>query len=424
MTDQPTEIQRDFAVWITKKLSDAGHIAYFAGGCVRDQLLGIQPSDYDVATDAGPLRIRDIFGSTRTMMIGEAFGVVCILGRKEFPSERVEVATFRSDATYSDGRHPDYVTFTDAEHDAQRRDFTINGLFYDPLTDRVLDFVGGEADLKNKILRCIGNPDARFNEDKLRILRAVRFAARFNLQLDKSTYDAMCRHAEEIKLVSPERIATELRKMFVLPKRSWAVDTLARTQQLATILPQIAPLPSQLVWQKTLQRIEDLDPPYFESTLAAILLSSRTLVDGSIDLRQLATDLAIQLRLSRDEIDGTLFAIQHARSLANALEQRWSVIQPMLISKFRHTALSLGNAIEREGEGTTGSIAWCEAQCQLPIEQLDPAPLLTGDDLQKLGWKPSPKFRTLLNDLRARQLDGLIGDQESAIKWLEKQPRE
>ena len=421
MTEVRKTLQREFAIWITQKLSDAGHVAYFAGGCVRDQLLGIPPSDYDVATDAGPLRIRDIFGSSRTLMIGESFGVVCIQGKKEFPEQRVEVATFRSDATYSDGRHPDYVTFTDAEHDAQRRDFTINGLFYDPNQDRIIDFVGGQEDLKNKILRCIGNPDARFNEDKLRILRAVRFAARFSLELESATYEAMCRHAQEIERVSPERIAAELRKMFVLPKRAWATNLLAQSQQLAVFLPQIAQVIQQPIWLRTLERIDNLSPPFFESTLAAILFANPSMLDGSVDARQIGDHLASQLRLSREEIEGTLFAISYARTLANALEQRWSVIQPILISKYATRALSLANAFERGGEGTTGSTAWCEAQCQLPPEQLNPPPLLTGNDLQQFGLKPGPRFKEILHELRAKQLDGLITERETATQWLMKQ---
>jgi tRNA nucleotidyltransferase/poly(A) polymerase len=421
MTEVRKSLQRDFAIWITQKLSDAGHVAYFAGGCVRDQLLGIPPSDYDVATDAGPLRIRDIFGSSRTLMIGESFGVVCIQGKKEFPEQRVEVATFRSDATYSDGRHPDYVTFTDAEHDAQRRDFTINGLFYDPQQDRVIDYVGGQEDLKNKILRCIGDPDARFNEDKLRILRAVRFAARFSLELDRTTYDAMCRHAREIARVSPERIAAELRKMFILPKRAWAADLLAKSQQLSVFLPQLSAVIHQPAWLKTLERIENLSPPYFESTLAALLLPLTSSGAMEANSQSISEYLATRLRLSRDEIDGTLFAIHHAQTLANALEHRWSVIQPLLISKYTARALSLAQAFEREGEGTTGSTAWCEAQCQLPIEQLNPAPLLTGNDLQRLGMSPGPRFKEILSELRAKQLDGFLSNSEQAIEWLNTQ---
>ncbi len=412
------ERQRDFAVWITRQLTEAGHVAYFAGGCVRDQLLGINPSDYDVATDAGPYKIRDIFGGSRTLMIGEAFGVVCILGKKEFPEQRVEVATFRSDATYSDGRHPDYVTFTDAEHDAQRRDFTINGLFYDPLQDRILDFVGGQQDLANKTLRCIGDPNSRFQEDKLRVLRAVRFAARFDLAIDPNTYKAMCQHAAEIALVSPERIAAELRKMLVLPKRKWAVATLAEAKLFNVFLPQVAAHSTESLWGHTLQRIDNLTPPLFESALATLLATNHAPQKHDELSKEISAELSLRLRLSREEIEGTLFAMTHAKTLAKANTLPWSTVQPLLISKYRFSALSLAAAYEREGECSPGSTAWCLQQCQLPAENLNPPPLLTGDNLQQLGWKPSPKFKDTLAELRQKQLDGELSDKESAVAWL------
>src|SRR5262245_35516929 len=169
------QLARQFAVEVVHRLRESGHQALWAGGCVRDQLMGQLPKDYDVATDAEPDRIREVFGKRRTLPIGAAFGVITVLGRKG--AGQIDVATFRCDAAYSDGRHPDAVTFSDAEHDAQRRDFTINGLFYDPLEGRVIDYVGGQVDLEFRILRAIGNPSARIAEDKLRMLRAVRFAA-------------------------------------------------------------------------------------------------------------------------------------------------------------------------------------------------------------------------------------------------------
>src|SRR3954463_16298353 len=169
--------QRAFALEIAKKLRTAGFEALWAGGCVRDELLGLTPKDYDVATSAKPDQIRDLFGRRRTLPIGASFGVITVLGPQG--AGQIEVATFRTDAQYSDGRHPDSVTFTTAEHDAQRRDFTINGLFYDPIANQVVDFVGGQADLERRTIRAIGDPRSRIGEDKLRMLRAVRFAASF-----------------------------------------------------------------------------------------------------------------------------------------------------------------------------------------------------------------------------------------------------
>src|SRR3990172_5648449 len=181
--------QRAFALQVVEMLRARGFEAFWAGGCVRDQLLGLVPKDYDVATNATPGLIREVFGERRTLAIGAAFGVVTVLGPRG--AGQIEVATFRSDAAYSDGRHPDHVTFTDAQHDAQRRDFTINGLFYDPVAAKVIDYVGGQADLGAKLIRAIGDPRQRFAEDKLRMLRAVRFAATFEFKIEREPLDAI-----------------------------------------------------------------------------------------------------------------------------------------------------------------------------------------------------------------------------------------
>src|SRR5262245_28659892 len=230
------QLARDFAVEVVRRLREAGHQALWAGGCVRDQLMDQTPKDYDVATDAVPDRIREIFGKRRTLPIGAAFGVITALGPKG--AGQIDVATFRRDAAYSDGRHPDAVTFSDAEHDAQRRDFTINGLFYDPLTDQVIDFVGGQEDLKRRVIRAIGDPLARIAEDKLRMLRAVRFAARFDFAIDERTLAAIQQQAHELVIVSAERVAAELRLIFTHGSRGRGLELLAETDLLDVILPE------------------------------------------------------------------------------------------------------------------------------------------------------------------------------------------
>ena len=198
---------RQFAREITAKLQEAGYQALWAGGCVRDQMLGKEPKDYDVATSARPEQVRELFGHKRTLPIGASFGVITVLGPKS--AGQIEVATFRRDADYSDGRRPDAVEFTDAREDALRRDFTINGMFYDPVHDRVEDYVGGVEDLKKKVIRAIGNPHERIYEDKLRMLRAVRFSSTYGFEIDPATLDAIRQHAHEIKIVSGERIGAE-----------------------------------------------------------------------------------------------------------------------------------------------------------------------------------------------------------------------
>ena len=211
MSNQVTpENARQFALWVVQKLRDAGHEALWAGGCVRDELLGQHPSDYDVATSATPQEVRLCFGYRRTLAIGAAFGVITVVGRRE--QGQIEVATFRCDAAYSDGRHPDHVSFSTAREDALRRDFTINGLFFDPIAQKIIDYVDGRQDLEAGIVRAIGDPYQRFAEDKLRMLRAVRFAATFGFAIEADTLAAVQREAGQIRVVSAERIAAELRE--------------------------------------------------------------------------------------------------------------------------------------------------------------------------------------------------------------------
>ena len=227
---------RRFAKNVVEKLRAAGYEALWAGGCVRDQLLEREPKDYDVATSATPEQVRDVFGRRRTLAIGAAFGVITVPGKGN--EGQVEVATFRQDATYSDGRHPDSVKFSSAKEDAQRRDFTINGLFFDPLEDRVIDYVGGQDDLSKKVVRAIGDPDQRIGEDKLRMLRAVRFAATYDFELDAGTASAIRQRASEMTVVSAERIAEELRRMLSHPDRARAVSLLEAVDLLGVILPE------------------------------------------------------------------------------------------------------------------------------------------------------------------------------------------
>jgi poly(A) polymerase len=207
---------REAAVEVVRRLAATGHVAYFAGGCVRDRLLGLAATDYDIATDARPDDVLRVF--PRAQNVGQSFGVSLV----RLGGHMIQVATFRTDGVYSDGRHPDEVTFSDAQHDAGRRDFTINGLFENPLTDEVIDYVGGRADLASKVVRAIGDAHARLREDQLRTLRAVRFAARFGFSIEPETADAIRASASELKGVSRERIGQEVRRMLADPNRAVA----------------------------------------------------------------------------------------------------------------------------------------------------------------------------------------------------------
>ena len=226
---------------MVRRLREANHEALWAGGCVRDELLGLTPKDYDVATSARPEEVRKLF--RRTIAVGMSFGVVDVIGpRHDHGHLTIEVATFRSDVSYSDGRHPDAVVFSSAREDALRRDFTINGMFYDPLDDRLIDYVGGQDDLRAGVLRAIGDPRQRFDEDKLRMLRAVRMATRFGLAFDPATEAAVKALAGEIRVVSAERIADELRKMLADPRRARGMSLFFELGLAAVVLPELVPM--------------------------------------------------------------------------------------------------------------------------------------------------------------------------------------
>ena len=233
------EQQRHFALDVVRQLRTAGFEAYWAGGCVRDELLGRKPKDYDVATNATPPEIRALFGHQRTLPLGVVFGVITVLGPRL--AGMIEVATFRQDAEYSDGRHPDRVTFSSAREDAARRDFTINGMFFEPVGGKVIDFVGGQADLQNRLIRAIGSPRLRFGEDKLRMLRAVRFTAALGFSLDAETAATVREMAGQITVVSPERIAMEMRRVLTESGRVHGIRLLVELGLAAAVLPEIVP---------------------------------------------------------------------------------------------------------------------------------------------------------------------------------------
>jgi poly(A) polymerase len=341
------QLARDFAIDVVRRLRANGQQALWAGGCVRDQLMGQSPKDYDVATDAVPDRIREVFGKRRTLAIGAAFGVITVLGPKG--AGQIDIATFRRDAAYSDGRHPDAVTFSDAEHDAQRRDFTINGLFFDPLAEQVIDYVGGQADIELRVIRAIGDPLARIAEDKLRMLRAVRFAARFNFAIEGATRAVIDRQARELVIVSAERVAAELRLILTHSSRARGLELLASTGLLEVVLPESvpflipAPLPSgegaerssageglllDGAWRRTLRILAALDSPTFPMALAA-LLRDLQLAHSHTDLPQIVFD---RWKLSTDELEGMKKLLRDERMIRAATNQPWPKLQRVLVA--------------------------------------------------------------------------------------------
>jgi tRNA nucleotidyltransferase/poly(A) polymerase len=403
--------QREFALDVLRQLRNAGHEALWAGGCVRDQLLGRTPKDYDVATSARPEVVQDLFGRRRTRAIGASFGVISVTGPRSLAP--VEVATFRTDGVYADGRRPESVAYTDAEHDAQRRDFTINGLFFDPLADRVVDYVGGVADLEAKIVRAIGDPVRRFTEDKLRMLRAVRFTATYGFALDEATLAAIQAMASEVRVVSYERIAAELRRMLVHASRAHSVELLAESQLIGPLLPEAAPHAAarDAAWQAALSRLMALDEAEFPLALAAWFLG---LVDADAT-RQVGR----RWKLSNREIDRTSWLVRHAPTILHAADAPWSRLQRLLAHEGGADLVALAAASLPADEPGLTRVRACLAQ---PAAVWNPPPLVTGDDLLAAGIRAGRQFAELLDHLRDEQLEGRLSTRDAALAaardWL------
>ena len=379
--------QREFAVEVVRQLRDHGFEAYWAGGCVRDQLLGRTPVDYDVATSAKPEEIRGVFPHRKTLAVGAAFGVMTVLGRA---AGQIEVATFRQDLGYSDGRHPDQVKFSSPQEDAQRRDFTINGMFYDPLEEKVIDFVGGEVDLNNHVVRTIGDPRLRIEEDKLRMLRAVRFASVFDFHLDENTHAAICEMAPQVTVVSARSgLPTKCVARWCNQIECAQVQLFSSTGLLQAILPKVAALVEKYEsntaaqadistpWRRTLAVFGALQNPTFPLAVAALLQEA----PGA----DLAETIGQRWRLARAEIERMAWLVANKNSLADAAGQRWSQLQPLLVDAGAKELLEFYAAQAAVSLAERKDVEFCRAQMQRPIAELDPPPLLTGDDLIDLG---------------------------------------
>ncbi len=422
----PGDADSEFALGVIRTLSEHGFIAYLAGGCVRDALMGHAPKDYDVATNATPAAVRELFGKHRTLAIGAAFGVINVLPPARSSAQPVEVATFRSDGNYSDGRRPDSVAFGSPQADAERRDFTINGLFFDPVTKHVIDFVDGQADLAARRVRAIGVADDRFAEDKLRMLRAIRFAALFEFSLDHDTAAAVARHAGEITTVSGERIGAEMQRMLASRSAPAALQMIVSLRLAASLLPPaiaaIANAPLTLDWLAARAR------PDFESGLAilAAVASQSTDAEPQPDLaaaKQVLGKLFHQWKLAAQRRDAALQAIAGFPTILRADQLPWSVVQPHLVQRFASTALAVAEAFAKRthatSKGRLAGIEFAAERLSWPRERLDPPPLIDGDALRQQGYKPGPSFRDMLAAARAAQLDGQIRTAQQAIEVAE-----
>ena len=446
------------AVEIVRTLRHRGHQAYLVGGCVRDLLLGREPADYDVATDATPDQVMSIF--PETYAVGAQFGVVLVpvdqFGSWQSTDSRnskletrncIEVATFRNDGLYSDGRHPDQVSYTKSpEEDVRRRDFTINGLLLDPLNhDQVLDFVGGRDDLKAGIIRTIGDPERRFREDKLRMLRAVRFAARFGYSIDQRTMEAIRKLAREIAQVSRERVRDELVKMLTEGHARRAFELLDESSLLAEVLPEVAKMkgvrqppqfhPEGDVWVHTLLLLEKL-PAGVSPTLALGALlhdvgkpptfriaPDRIRFDNHAEIgARMAEQICQRLRLSNHDTEQVVSLVGNHMRFAEVQRMRESTLKRFLrLPKFdeqlelhridcesSHRELGLYQFVREKLEST-------------PPEKIRPQPLVTGDDLIALGYSPGPRFKEMLAAAEDAQLEGRVRSAEEAREFVQRE---
>lgn len=413
--------KRDFALDVVRRLQQAGFTALWAGGCVRDLLLGHAPDDYDVATSARPEQVRDLFGKRNTLAIGASFGVILVQAPRRSGASDVEVATFRTEGPYLDGRRPQHVQFATPQEDALRRDFTINGMFFDPLADQVLDYVGGRQDLERRIVRAIGDPRARIAEDKLRMLRAVRMTARFDFTLEQATAAAVRELAREILVVSSERITQELRKMLVHVRRSAAMRLADDLRLLSVILPELAPILDESNaprWLRTLAMLDRLEAPGFELALATLLFELATLHSPEAAAK-MAGELGRRLRFSNRELEHLSWLLAHCRVLHEAPQWTLAKLKRLFADPRIGDLIRLHRVAVECSDGDLAAVEFCEQYlARTPPEEINPPPLITGDDLIRLGLYPGARFKELLELARDEQLDGRVSSRDAALDFV------
>ncbi len=430
---------RELAEHICAILRQHGHQAYLVGGCVRDLELGRPPADYDVCTDAHPDRVQELF--PRSLAVGAKFGVI-LVGDE---AAQVEVATFRSDVGYSDGRHPDQVVYSETpQEDVRRRDFTINGLLKDPATGEVLDFVGGRADLHAGIVRAIGDPRRRFAEDKLRMLRGVRFAARFGFQIEPETMAAAKHLAAQITQVSPERIRDELTKLLTEGAARRGFELLDETGLLAVVLPDISRMkgveqppqfhPEGDVWIHTRMMLEKL-PPNCSPTLAwGVLLhdvgkpptfapaagpGTRIRFDGHAEVgARMAEHICRGLRFSNEDTEQIETLVANHLRFKDVVQMRTATLKRFVRLPRFEEHLELHRLDCLASHGSLEAYTFVQRfLLETPPEKVYPPKLVTGDDLKGMGLVPGPRFKEILLAVEEAQLDGRLQDRESALQF-------
>ena len=427
---------------VVLRLRTVGFTAYYAGGCVRDSLLGIQAKDYDIATNAHPGDVQRLF--PRTIPVGAHFGVVIVLENGfEF-----QVATFRADGLYIDGRHPESVRYATPDEDAARRDFTINGMFYDPLagdSGEVIDFVNGQADLAAGVIRAIGDPEARFREDRLRLLRAVRFSATFGFEIEHATWQALKANATEIHAVSAERIRDELVKIFVAPTRLRGFDLLDASGLMQQVLPEIETLkgceqppqfhPEGDVFVHTRRMIELLPPECSLSLVLSVLFHdigkpptfSLDPAEGRIRFNghdrvgaEMTRALMERLRFSKDEIEATVEGVANHMVFKDVQSMRVAKLKRFMARPTFDDEMELHRVDCTSSHGMLDNFEFLKAKSvEFASEPLIPKPLINGRDVMALGWKAGPKLGEILEAVQNLQLEGAVSTREAALEHVQ-----
>ncbi len=439
--DQPSggELQKS-AREIVSRLRESGYVAYFAGGSVRDLVRGQQPKDIDIATDATPEVVQKIF--PRTYAVGAHFGVVVVVANEI----NFEVATFRCDDVYIDGRRPSAVHFATPEEDARRRDFTINGMFFDPERNEVIDFVGGRADLEAKLVRAIGDPAQRFAEDRLRMLRAVRFAAALDFKIDHETWKALVTNASFINQISAERIRDELMRIFLSPNRVRGWDLLDESGLLKGILPEIEAMkgcqqPEQFhpegdVFQHTRLMLELLPetvsvPLVFSVLFHDVAKPTTAAVDEAGRIRfnghdrigaEMTEQIMERLRFSRAEIDATVEMVRQHMVFKDVPRMRIAKLKRFMARPTFVEELELHRVDCASSHRMMDNYEFLlQKREEFANEPIIPPSLVTGEDLIAMGMKPGPKFGEILEAIETRQLEGELRTREEALDWVKRE---
>src|SRR5438045_3816445 len=440
MNKQANSVMESAARSIARRLCDAGHVAYFAGGSVRDFVRGQHPRGIDSATAARPEAVQKMF--SRTYAVGAHFGVIVVLEN----GFQFEVATFRSDGAYIDGRHPVEVHFASAEEDAARRDFTINGMFFDPEKEEVIDFVGGRGDLERRLIRAIGDPAQRFAEDRLRMLRAVRFATVLGFEIDAATWDAVVASAPSIVQISAERIREELVKIFLSPNRARGWDLLDASGLMRAILPELEAMkgceqppqfhPEGDVFKHTRIMLEMLPseaslPLVFSVLFHDVAKPPTAIVDEEGRIRfnghdrigaEMTEAIMERLRFSRAEIDATVEMVRQHMVFKDVPRMRIAKLKRFMARPTFEDELELHRVDCSSSHRMMENYDFLlKKKEEFASEPIIPPPLVRGDDLIAMGLKPGPKFGEILEAVETQQLEGALRDREEALAWVKKE---